>query len=103
MIITYDGVCITSHDVSGYETAWEICDAVKVLSFYHQQGRVILGGDIFTSQYKYTYDNWFFNMEDTSDTQRNVDFSYIVAREYIEKYIARNGTKYSVIIVTGAL
>lgn len=62
-------------------------------------GIILLGGDILDSEGHYTYDNWYYEYNPRVDDMQNSRDSINKAKEYLEAYIDRNGTEYTVAIV----
>ena len=49
--------------------------------------------------YNSTYDNWYYNPDDTYSLLENVKNSIEKANEYISNYIAINGADYYIVLV----
>ena len=85
--------------IQGYEIGWEIKDINSVLQWLKSKNKIILGGDIVNLLKEYTYDNWYYNYNNSISYIDNVNNSFIRAQEYTAQYLKKNGDKYYVIIV----
>lgn len=85
--------------VNNCEEVWNIKDVLLSLEHYRQNRIIVLGGDILDTQFKHTYDSWYYNPDNTKDTMSNVNNSIQKATKYITEYINRNGNNYYVTIV----
>ncbi len=90
---------IYAKETSWQEFAWQIKDALAVLEYVASKENVVLGGDILDNNLNYTYDNWFYNTDESKSLCDNSVSSVNTAKEYISNYIKRNGTDYYVVIV----
>ena len=90
---------ISSIEFTGAENAWKIKDALEVIEHFDKNGIVVLGGDILTENFEYTYDNWYYDPDDTCSSLINAKNSIEKASEYISNYIAMNGSDYYIVLV----
>ena len=81
------------------ELAWPMDKIFLVLQYMQTCNKVVLGGDILTSEMEYNYDSWYYNCDLSKEHFYNAGRSYNVAIEYIERYIQRNGNDFWVILV----
>lgn len=99
MKITIGNQTITSTDFSNSETAWMIEDAILVLEHFKNKKKIVLGGDILTENLEYNYDNWYYNIEPSQNSEFNIECSIKVAFEYLSDYIKTNGNSFYVAFV----
>ncbi|MBR5278419.1 MAG: hypothetical protein IKU23_04045 [Clostridia bacterium] len=99
MTIQFGNRTVSSTDISDFETAWMIEDALLVLEYLKSRNRIVLGGDILTEKLEHNYDSWYYNAECNQSLRFNVECSIKVAIEYISNYIQANGTDFYVIFV----
>ena len=81
------------------EISWKIKDSLKVLECLKNHNKIVLGGDILNDKQKYTYDNWFYDVELTKSREENLLQSIKVAQNYLSEYIDCNGDNYYVVII----
>lgn len=81
------------------ETAWKIKDATSVLKNMCSKDLIVLGGDILDLELDYTYDNWFYNTDQSKDKKENSIRSIQKAVKYVDDYRTANGDDYYVVIV----
>lgn len=91
---------ISSIEFTSVENAWRIKDAFYVLEYFNKNGTIVLGGDILTENFEYTYDNWYYNIQSSISAEENGKRSVRTAVEYIRKYIGINGEAFYVVFVT---
>lgn len=91
---------ISSIEFTSVENAWRIKDAFEVIEHFDKNGIVVLGGDILTENFEYTYDNWYYNIQPSISAEENGKRSVRTAVEYIRKYIGINGEAFYVVFVT---
>lgn len=80
-------------------THFPISTISEQLDLLLDAGIILLGGDILDSEGHYTYDNWYYEYNSMVDDLQNSRDSINKAKQYIEAYIGRNGTDYSVVLV----
>ena len=90
---------IVPQKISSYELAWKIDDIKPILQWLSANNKVVLGGDVLDINKEYTYDNWYYNRDDTYSLPENVKNSIEKANEYISNYIAINGCDYYIVLV----
>ncbi len=81
------------------EFAFHITDALLILDCYCDLSVIVLGGDILTNELNYSYDNWYYNIDNNLSNEENSKNSITVAKTYLKKYIDRNGTDYYCVFV----
>ena len=91
---------IVPQKISPYELAWKIDDTKAVLQWLSENNKVVLGGDILDINKEYTYDNWYYNPDDTCSSLINAKNSIEKASEYISNYIDINGSDYYVVLIS---
>lgn len=90
---------IVPQKISPYELAWKIDDIKPILQWLSANNKVVLGGDVLDVNKEYTYDNWYYNPDDTCSSFINAKNSIEKASEYISNYIAINGADYYIVLV----
>ena len=90
---------ITPQKISPYEFAWKIDDIKPILQWLSANNKVVMGGDVLDITLEYTYDNWYYNVDDTCSLFENVKNSIEKANEYISNYLAINGSNYYIVLV----
>ena len=90
---------ISSTEFTSVEDAWKIEDAFWVLEYFNKNGTIVLGGDILTKNFEYTYDNWYYNIQSNISMEENGKRSVRMAIEYIKKYISINGKSFYIVFV----
>ena len=80
------------------EYAWKYKDATEVINTLRENEYVILGGDVLSKNFEYTYDNWFFENNNLSRDKTIIE-SAKKALQYIEWYNSRFGDGFYYIIV----
>ena len=85
--------------ISNHEIAWHLKDANAVLNWLNNNNKILLGGDIIDLNKNYTYDNWYYNYDNSLSFVDNVNNSIDKARSYISDYINKNGDCYYVVLV----
>lgn len=86
-------------NISEYEDAWKLEDALCIIEKIYEQKKIILGGDILDNNLQYNYDNWYYEPVDGDNREENIKNSYVEACQYIQDYIKKNGKDFYVIIV----
>ena len=81
------------------ELAWSIVEAIDVLDYLQHNKHIILGGDVLNKNFMHTYDSWFYDRNQNQSQEANCDKSVLVAKEYIARYIQKNGDCYYVVFV----
>lgn len=103
MVISFDEFInkkgIVPQKISPYELAWKIDDINQILQWLSANNKVVLGGDVLDVNKEYTYDNWYYNLDDTCSLLINAKNSIKKASEYISNYIASNGSDYYIVLV----
>ena len=56
---------IVPQKISPYELAWKIDDIKPILQWLSSNNKVVLGGDVLDAKKEYTYDNWYYDPDDT--------------------------------------
>ena len=84
---------------AGDEIAWKIDDIYEIIEAAIGFNRIILGGDILDSNMSHTGDSWYYIPCRNSNITDNIAASIEHAKEYISKYIFRNGSNYYVVVV----
>ena len=90
---------IVPQKISPNELAWKIDDINPILQWLSANNKVVLGGDVLDRNKEYTYDNWYYNPDDTCSLLINAKNSIEKANEYISDYIATNGVDYYIVLV----
>ena len=90
---------IVPQKISSFELAWKINDIKSILQWISVNNKVVLGGDVLYSNTEYTYDSWYYNIDDTHSFLVNAKNSIEKASEYISNYIAANGSDYYVVLI----
>lgn len=90
---------IVPHKISLCELAWNIDDIKPILQWLSENNKVVLGGDVLDTNKEYTYDNWYYNPDDTCSSLINSKRSIEKASEYISNYIALNGSDCYIVLV----
>lgn len=79
--------------------AWQYPTIIEVLKEAYENGKVILGGDIYflvDGKLETKGDNWYFNKDGLNDSEK----SFSKAVEYIEIYMLNNsGCIFSIVVV----
>ncbi len=89
--------------VTIHEAAWEIADIPRIVAEACQNNRIILGGDILDKNMDPTYDNWYYEADDSKDLEYNVLQSCRQMTSYLNRYTSKNGRDlYIVIVFKGA-
>lgn len=86
-------------NVANKGIAFPIQITQKVYELVAQKRWIILGGDILTPHYNYTYDNWYYQPNKNLPLEDNVQKSIFQSNLYISKYIATHGSNFLVIFV----
>ena len=73
------------------ETVWPAKSIPYVSNLALTNGWIILGGDVLTLECKYTYDNWYYNVNLQEPLVNNVKRSIEICLQYINDYISCNG------------
>ena len=79
--------------------AWPITDVVDIIMYSITNNQIVLGGDILNKELEYTYDNWYYEPDNTQNIGENSRRSIEKAKVYISNYIKRNGGVFYVDIV----
>lgn len=90
---------IVPQKISPDELAWKIDDINPILQWLSANNKVVLGGNVLDANKEYTYDNWYYNPDDTCPSLTNVKNSIEKASEYISNYITINGSNYYIVLV----
>lgn len=81
------------------ESAWKSTDISKIVEIARKHHRVILGGDIISTQGEYTYDNWYYNQDSLLSISDNVSQSAEKCLMYLETISNKYTDGYAVILV----
>lgn len=81
-----------TNEIGAFELAWKYADAIAVLDILEQNKVIVSGGDVLNNQLSYTYDNWSYNEKDYIE-------SIEYAKEYINNYFSKNGSKFYYVLV----
>lgn len=79
--------------------AWPITDIIDVIMYYVTNNQIVLGGDILNEELEYTYDNWYYELDNAQNKIENSRCSIEKAKIYISNYIKSNGGAFYVDIV----
>ena len=82
-----------------YEIIWEIEDALTIMDLAIQRDVLILGGDMLDEDFQFNYANWYYNPSADLTCKYNVVQGAEKAKEYLCRYMNRNGKGHYVIIV----
>ena len=99
MEISINNKTIKSTTINPFEEAWNIEDTLSLLEYYRHNNIIILGGDILNTNFKHTYDSWFYNPDTSQNSVSNSNSSIQKATKYITQYLNNNGNKYYVVFV----
>ena len=98
MIINYR--CLPNiKETSSGVYVWESKDIPQIMDIALKNRWIVLGGDVLTSDEKYTYDNWYYAPEVNTDILENVKQSIDHCMNYVHTYETVHEEKYLYSIV----
>lgn len=84
---------------NGGELAWEPQKIQHILKLAIENNWVILGGDVLTKTQKYTYDNWYFEVNPQCSLKHNVKASVDKCAQYVFDYVRAHGDNFLFVLV----
>ena len=73
---------------------FRLCDVNPIMSRCKDEGWIVLGGDILTVEYEYTYDSWFYSPDRSISLQSNVSLSIAKCEDYLMSYSRTHGNSF---------
>ena len=81
------------------EYAWKHIDVVEVINYLSNKDCAILGGDVLSSNFGYTHDDWSYTYDLSLSLENNITESVSKAIEYVDWYNKKFGDDFYYIIV----
>lgn len=98
IVINTNGLTLPISAPSG-EKAWDIAAVYKIMQQAKHNSWIVLGGDVITSDGKYAYANWYYDVEPCICLEANVNASIAKCLEYVNKYLEHYGSNYYFVLV----
>ena len=83
--------------ISNDETAFPMKTVQKVFDTISKKQWIILGGDVLTLEFEYTYDNWYYEPDSKTSLLDNVLKSIRKSDQYISNYMKVHGDHHWVV------